>query len=156
MMGRRVLVAGTFDLIHEGHIKMLWEAKKLAGDDGELVVVIARDENVKRFKGRFPVIRESSRAYIVKNLKPVDRVVLGEKDPLDSIVKIRPDVIALGYDQWAEERWLRDELRKRGMEVEVVRLPRFGDSSSSSIIDKIVRLFCSDKEPRDGGGKPES
>ncbi len=155
-MGLRVLVAGTFDLIHEGHIKMLWEAKKLAGDDGELIVVIARDRNVKRFKGRFPVIRESSRAYIVKNLKPVDRVVLGEREPLESIVKIKPDVIALGYDQWADERWLTEELRKREMEVKVVRLPRFGDSSSSSIIARIVKLFCSGKEAGDGGGKPES
>ena len=50
-MGRKVVVAGTFDIIHEGHIKMLWEAKKLAGDDGKLIVIVARDENVKRFKG---------------------------------------------------------------------------------------------------------
>ncbi|HDI73954.1 MAG TPA: FAD synthase [Candidatus Korarchaeota archaeon] len=148
-MGRKVVVAGTFDIIHEGHIKMLWEAKKLAGDDGKLIVIVARDENVKRFKGRYPIIRESSRAYIVKNLKPVDRVVLGEKEPLDSIIKLKPDVIALGYDQWAEEVWLREELRKRGIEVEVVRLPRFGDSSTSSIISRVIKLFCSSKEVED-------
>ncbi len=148
-MGRRVVVAGTFDIIHEGHIKMLWKAKEIAGDDGELIVIIARDENVKRFKGRSPIIRESSRAYIVKSFKPVDRVVLGEKDPLDSIVKLRPDIIVLGYDQWAGEKWLKEELKKRGLEVEVIRLPRFGDSSSSFIIDRVIKLFCSFKKAED-------
>ncbi len=151
-MGRRVVVAGTFDIVHEGHIKMLWKAKELAGNDGELIVIIARDENVKRFKGRSPIIRESSRAYIVKNLKPVDRVILGEKEPLDSIVKLRPDIIVLGYDQWARESWLKEELRKRGLEVEVTRLPRFGDSSSSSIISKVIKLFCSFKKGEDRPG----
>ncbi len=142
-MGRRVMVAGTFDIIHEGHIKMLWSAKNLAGDDGELIVVVARDENVRKYKRREPILEESIRAYIVKNLKPVDRVVLGEKDPIESVVKLKPDVIALGYDQWADENWLREELLKRGINVEIVRLPRFGDSSSSSIVRRVINLFCS-------------
>jgi FAD synthetase len=142
-MGRRVMVAGTFDIIHEGHIKMLWSAKSLAGDNGELVVVVARDENVRKYKKREPILEESIRAYIVKNLKPVDRVVLGEKDPIESVLKLRPDVIALGYDQWADENWLREELLKRGLNVEIVRLPRFGDSSSSSIVRRVIKLFCS-------------
>jgi FAD synthetase len=137
------MVAGTFDIIHEGHIKMLWSAKSLAGDDGELVVVVARDENVRKYKKREPILEESIRAYIVKNLKPVDRVVLGERDPIESVLKLRPDVIALGYDQWADENWLREELLKRGLNVEIVRLPRFGDSSSSSIVKRVIKLFCS-------------
>jgi FAD synthetase len=137
------MVAGTFDIIHEGHIKMLWSAKSLAGDDGELVVVVARDENVRKYKKREPILEESIRAYIVKNLKPVDRVVLGERDPIESVLKLRPDVIALGYDQWADENWLREELLKRGLDVEIVRLPRFGDSSSSSIVRRVIKLFCS-------------
>jgi len=142
-MGRRVMVAGTFDIIHEGHIKMLWRAKSLAGDDGELVVVVARDENVRKYKKREPILEESIRAYIVKNLKPVDKVVLGERDPIESVVKLKPDIIALGYDQWADEDWLREELLKKGMNVEIVRLPRFGDSSSSSIVKRVINLFCS-------------
>lgn len=142
-MGRKVLVAGTFDILHEGHIKMLWEAKGLAGEDGELIVVVARDENVRKFKKREPVLNESARAYIVKNLKPVDRVVVGERDPLDSVVKVRPDVIALGHDQWADEGWLKRELEARGLRVEVVRLPKFGDSSTSSIIRKVLNQFRS-------------
>lgn len=141
-MGLRVLVAGTFDIIHEGHIRMLWEAKKLAGKNGELVVVVARDDNVRRFKGRDPILRESSRVYIVKNLKPVDRAFLGEKDPLESILKIRPDIIVLGYDQWADEDWLREELKRRGLNVKILRLPRFGDSSTSSIIERVLKQFC--------------
>lgn len=142
-MKRRVVVAGTFDIIHEGHVKMLWEAKKLAGDDGELIVIIARDENVRKFKGRDPIIDESSRAYIMKNLKPVDRVVIGERDPIESVAKLKPDVVVLGYDQWAEESWLRKELEGRGLNVEIVRLPKFGNSSTSSIIRKVLNQFKS-------------
>jgi FAD synthetase len=69
--------------------------------------------------------------------------VLGERDPIESVLKLRPDVIALGYDQWADENWLREELLKRGLNVEIVRLPRFGDSSSSSIVRRVIKLFCS-------------
>ncbi len=145
-MGRKVLAAGTFDIIHSGHVRMLWDAKKLAGDDGELVVVVARDENVRKFKGRDPIVPQEKRLYLVSNLKPVDRAVLGKENPLDSIVEERPDVIALGYDQWAEEKWLKEELRKRGLEVEVVRLPKYGNQSTSGIVSRIVEMFCHDSK----------
>ncbi len=145
-MGRKVLAAGTFDIIHLGHVTMLWDAKRLAGDDGELVVVVAKDENVRRFKGRDPIVPQEKRLYVVSNLKPVDRAVLGKDNPLDSILEERPDVIALGYDQWAEEGWLKEELRKRGLNVEVVRLPKYGNQSTSSIVNRIVKMFCQDSK----------
>ncbi len=141
-MGRKVLAAGTFDLVHAGHIKMLWDAKKLAGEDGELVVVVARDENVKKFKGRDPLIPQDLRLYVVSNLKPVDRAILGKENPLDSIIEEKPDLVVLGYDQWADEKWIKEELAKRGLKVEVVRLPKYGELSTSGIIEIVVDMFC--------------
>ena len=48
MSGKRVLAAGKFDILHLGHLAYLEQAKKLAGDDGELVVIIARDNTIER------------------------------------------------------------------------------------------------------------
>ncbi len=151
-MGKKVIVAGTFDLIHPGHVKLLQEAKKLAGEDGQLVVIVARDINVRRFKGRDPILSENERLEIVKNLKPVDRAILGDlSDPLIPIYREQPDLIALGYDQWVDERWLREELARRwNLTPEVVRLDKFScrDDSSSEIIRKILSMFC-----RSSGGE---
>ena len=46
---RKVMVFGTFDIIHKGHINMLIQAKKL-GDF--LVVVLACDKTIEAVKNR--------------------------------------------------------------------------------------------------------
>ena len=143
-MGRKVLTAGTFDIIHAGHVRLLLEAKKLAGSNGELVVVIARDENVKKYKGRPPIFTERERLFMIQNLKPVDRAILGDpKDPLSTIEKEKPDIIVLGYDQWATEEWLAKELMKRGLETKIIRMKKFEVevSSSSKVVERIMKLF---------------
>lgn len=114
---KKVLVGGVFDFIHPGHIFFLKKAKEL-GD--LLVVVIASDRTAKR-KG---AMHEAKwRKFLVENLKMVDKVVIGdEEDWLKVVEKERPDVIALGYDQTMDEGWLREELEKRGLKVEIVRI----------------------------------
>ena len=131
----RVMATGVFDLLHPGHVSFLREAKKL-GD--ELVVVVARDSTAKRFK-HAPITAESSRVEMVAALKPVDRAVLGrEGDIFEILEEIKPDVIALGYDQVHDEARIREECRKRGLpHTRVVRLPKFeGDIDGTR---KIVR-----------------
>ena len=99
-MGKVVMAAGTFDLLHLGHLHYLQEAKS-HGD--ELVVVIACDETVREKKHE-PLMSEETRAELVGALKPVDEVVIGkEGDRFETVEEIEPDVIALGYDQWHEE-----------------------------------------------------
>jgi FAD synthetase len=116
---RRVLVAGTFDIIHPGHIELLKHAWRL----GEVYVVVARDSNATKIKGRRPVVPEEQRLAVVSSLKYVSKAVLGsEKDLLEPITKIKPDYILLGPDQWAREEWLRGELAKRGLSAEVIRM----------------------------------
>jgi len=144
--GRRrfkvILTAGTYDIIHTGHLKTLEEAKR-RGD--VLIVIVARDKTVEKIKGRRPIIPENQRRTIVQSLKPVDFAILGsEKDFLEPIEKINPDLIVLGRDQPVNKRKLEKELRKRGLECKVVRL-RVWDSSplakTSKIIKKINETF---------------
>ena len=129
------MATGVFDLLHPGHVAFLQEAKKL-GD--ELVVVVARDSTAKRFK-HAPITPEANRVEMVGALKPVDRAVLGnEGDIFEILDEIRPDVIALGYDQLHNEEKIREECRRRGLpKTKVVRLPKFeGDLDGTR---KIVR-----------------
>jgi len=92
----RVLATGTFEILHPGHLLYLEEAKKL-GD--ELFVIVARDVNVKKRK-RTPIIREEQRLKMISALKVVDKAMLGsEKDMYEPLYSIKPDVIAIGYDQ---------------------------------------------------------
>ncbi len=129
------MATGVFDLLHPGHVSFLREARNL-GD--ELVVVVARDSTAKRFK-HAPITSESSRVEMVAALKPVDRAVLGHEGEIFEILEeIRPDVIALGFDQVHDEARIREECRKRGLpDTRVVRLPKFeGDLDGTR---KIVR-----------------
>jgi FAD synthetase len=125
------MATGVFDLLHPGHLYFLREARKL-GD--ELWVVVARDRTARRFKHE-PITPEDSRLQLVEALKPVDRAVLG--DIYDILDEIRPDVIAIGFDQVHDENRILEECRKRGLSTKVVRLPKFeGDLDGTR---KIVR-----------------
>ncbi len=130
----RVMATGVFDLLHTGHIHFLTEARRL-GD--ELVVVVARDSSARRFKHE-PIMGEASRVQLVAALKPVDRAVLGHEGDIYPILdEIRPDIIALGFDQIHNEERILEECRKRGLATKVVRLPKFeGDLDGTR---KIVR-----------------
>ncbi len=134
----RVMASGVFDILHPGHVLFLQEAKKL-GD--ELVVVVARDSTAKKFKHK-PIMPEEVRRFLVESLKPVDRAVLGhEYDMYKTVEEIKPDIIVLGYDQKFSEEEIEEECRKRGLDVKVVRLKKYGDSDlngTRKIIYKIV------------------
>jgi FAD synthetase len=143
---RKVLVAGTFDLLHPGHIRFFEETSKL----GDLYVIVARDINSERTKKRPVVVPEASRVYMVGSVRFVKKAVLGdEQDILKRVLEIKPDVIILGPDQGVDEAWLKKELAERGLPgVEVLRLSkRFNDlrpSSSREIIETVKKLFCGD------------
>lgn len=136
----KVMATGVFDLIHLGHVYYLQEAKNL-GD--VLVVVVARDSTVKRMKHE-PITPEAVRRELVASLKPVDEAVLGvEGDIFETVKKVRPDIIALGYDQPFREEWIVEECRKRGMDIKVVRLGRLGGDldGTRKIVSKIIDLW---------------
>ena len=136
-----------FDLLHLGHVKFLEEAKKAGGKNAELVVIVARDSTVQDTKGRKPIMPENQRRALVESLRVVDVAVLGleDFDIGDVIERVKPDVIALGYDQVDMERRVREYVNKHGLSVKVVRLGKFENdelSSSSKIREKIVEKFA--------------
>jgi FAD synthetase len=142
-----VLASGVFDLLHLGHVKFLEEAKKAGGKNAELLVIVARDRTVQKTKGRRPVMPENQRRALVEALRVVDEAVLGleDFDVGDVIERVKPNVIALGYDQAGMERRVREYVNKHGLSVKVVRVGKFADdelSSSSQIREKIVEKFA--------------
>jgi len=141
-----VLASGVFDLLHLGHVKFLEEAKKAGDKNAELIVIIARDNTVLGTKGRKPVMPENQRRALVESLKVVDEAVLGfeEFDIGDVIERIKPDVIALGYDQADMEKRVQEYVDKHKLSVTVVRIGKFEEDaldSSSKIRQKIVENF---------------
>ena len=134
----RVLATGTFEILHPGHLLYLEEAKKL-GD--ELFVIVARDINVKRRK-RTPIIPEEQRLKMVSALKVVDKAILGsEEDMYEPLYSIKPDVIAIGYDQDFDERKLEQELRKRGFNSEVIRIKKHNPNAFCKVEEIIKHIL---------------
>jgi FAD synthetase len=124
----------------------LEEAKKAGGKDAELIVIIARDITVEKNKGREPIMPENQRRALVESLKVVDEAVLGfeEFDIGDVIERIKPDVVALGYDQVDMEKRVQKYVDKHKLSVTVVRIGKFEEDaldSSSKIRQKIVENF---------------
>lgn len=141
-----VLASGTFDLLHLGHVRFLEEAKKAGGKDAELIVIVARDSTVKARKGKTTVMPEDQRRALVESLRVVDEAILGLEDFSieDVIEKIKPDVIAVGYDQDGIEREVLKAIEKKKNRIQLAKIGRFGKrelDSSSKIVRKIVEHF---------------
>ena len=142
-MGKTVLTSGAFDLLHYGHIRLLEEAKKIGGPDSRLVVIVARDETIKNLKGKPPVIPEDQRRAVLEALKVVDEALLGYEDiNMSKVINlIKPDIIAVGYDQQNIENMAKQTINTQNLKIQIHRLGRFGKSdlnSSSKIKRKIV------------------
>jgi cytidyltransferase-like protein len=122
----RIMVFGTFDMVHEGHRDLFRQARALATEP-HLIVSIARDSVALRIKGKRPVHTETERVALVRKESGVDEVVLGDTDGFAThIIEARPDVIALGYDQEGEYvDTLEETLRRAGLAVRIERLRAF-------------------------------
>ena len=116
-----VLVGGVFDLIHPGHIRTLLGART-HGD--VLIVVIARTSTAQKIKKYRQVFHnEDLRKELVSSLCFVDLAVIGsERSLYDTVEFIKPDIIALGYDQAHSEREIAENCRKRNLNAMVIRL----------------------------------
>ncbi len=120
---RKVITFGTFDIFHPGHISYLKQAKEL---EGYLVTVVAKDQTVKKNKGKWPVNNEKRRLEIVRKSQLVDETTLGQlKDKYAVIRKYRPDVIALGYDQKTNIAELKNKLIEFNLKAEIIRLKAY-------------------------------
>ncbi|HEY4517020.1 MAG TPA: riboflavin kinase [Candidatus Paceibacterota bacterium] len=123
---KRVMIFGTFDMIHQGHENLFEQARKLA-DNPHLIVSVARDTIVKRIKGFHPKNTELARLAALAEHPHVDEAVLGDAEGyIEHVLDARPDIIALGYDQEGEfVQNLADDLKAAGLETSIIRLQSF-------------------------------
>src|SRR3989344_6843398 len=130
----RIMVFGTFDMIHPGHEDLFRQARALArpehgrgADEPFLIVSVARDSAAARHKGAAARRNERERLEAVQSHPLVDKALLGDEEGYMTHIKYeRPDIIALGYDQSGEyvER-LEQDLKAAGLPTKVVRLVPF-------------------------------
>jgi cytidyltransferase-like protein len=128
-----VLVGGVFDLIHPGHIHTL-KAAKAVGD--LLVVIVARTYTAQKIKKDRKIYHEEAiRKELVSSLSFVDLALVGKEGTLyDTVEYVKPNVIALGYDQAHSEREIAENCAKRNLNVQVIRLSTPIPGSKSSKI----------------------
>ena len=143
-----VATGGCFDLLHAGHARTLAAARRLAGDDGVLVVCLNSDASVRRLKGPDrPVVAEADRAEMLRALAAVDAVeVFDEDDPRTVLERLRPDVWVKGGDYATDE--LPETPLVRGWGGEVVAVPYHAGRSSTRLLARL------EPEPVPTGGTP--
>ncbi len=143
-MKKKILVAGTFDILHPGHIFLINEAAKL----GDVYIVIATDKNRELYSGEAPIVPEQQRYEVMKSIKNVKDVKLGrhDNDTLRTVEEINPDIILLGPDQKFSAQKLQNALKMKGLKhIEVRRLENYYNKfklhSSSLIKKKIIEKY---------------
>ena len=119
--GRVVFTNGVFDLLHPGHVDVLFGARR-CGD--ALIVGLNSDASVRRIKGpERPVRNEAERAYVLAAFETVDCVVVFDQDtPLELVIALHPDVLVKGGDYTEATIVGASDVRSWGGEVRVVPL----------------------------------
>jgi rfaE bifunctional protein nucleotidyltransferase chain/domain len=131
--GKRVCFTnGCFDLLHEGHVRYLEEAR---GKGDCLIVGVNSDASVREIKGASrPIIPLEGRMTVLAALEAVDYVVpFAEPDPLELISYLRPQVLVKGGD------WNEREIVGRDVVEQTVVVPYIEGASTSGIIQTILR-----------------
>ena len=119
---KKVMVFGTFDILHKGHLYFLKEAKK----KGYLIAVVARDKTVVKVKKQKPVNNEKKRAENLRKIKFVNKVVIGDlKNKFKAVDRLKPDMICLGYDQKNFIQGLIRKIKKRKLKIKIFRIKPF-------------------------------
>jgi glycerol-3-phosphate cytidylyltransferase len=101
-LGKIVYTGGTFDLFHAGHVHFLKQCKRIAGDDGKVLVSLNRDEFIEAYKGKAPIVSFTERAEVLRACRYVDAVIPndGDADSKIAIDQVQPDFVVIG-DDWA-------------------------------------------------------
>lgn len=102
-MMKKIVVNGSFDIVHRGHLELLHYAKSL-GD--YLLVCIDTDKRITELKGpKRPINNQEDRKFLLQSMKPVDEVLLFDsKQHLENILEeYQPDVMVKGSDYVGKE-----------------------------------------------------
>jgi len=135
-----VYTGGTFDLIHPGHIYLLWQCAMLVGPGGKVVVSVNTDAFIRSYKGRDPVMPFEDRCDVLRAIRWVDEVVenTGGADSKPAIEAVSPDIIAIGEDwksrdYYSQMQFSPEWLAQRN--IRLVYLPLLEGRSSTRLRD---------------------
>ena len=140
-MAAIVYTGGTFDLLHAGHIDFLRVCRKVAGNDGQVIVALNQDDFIAQFKGKPPVCSYVERREVLLACRYVDQVIenTGGSDSKPAIVSASPDFILIGED-WANRDYYKqmsfspEWLDEKG--ITLLYVPRQRNLSSTAIKER--------------------
>jgi rfaE bifunctional protein nucleotidyltransferase chain/domain len=133
--GKRICFTnGCFDIVHQGHVLYLEEARR-KGDC--LIVGVNTDSSVREIKGENkPVIPLEGRMTVLAALEVVDYVVpFAEPDPFELISVLRPHILVKGGD------WEANEVIGRELVEETIVVPYIEGVSTTGIIKSILQRY---------------
>lgn len=104
---KKVYVAMSADIIHQGHLNVINEAKKL----GAVIVGLHTDDVIRSY-WRNPIMKYDERKEVIESIKGVEKVISQDSlDQVQNLIKIKPDYVVHG-DDWKGgfQRELRDKV----------------------------------------------
>ena len=126
---QKVLIFGTYDIIHPGHLNFFNQARK----HGKLTIIISRDKTVKAVKGRFPLNNETKRLANLKSINITENILLGNITNKYAIIKkLKPDVICIGYDQTSFTDKLKQKIKEFNLTTKIIRLKPYKEKEYKS------------------------
>lgn len=135
---------GCFDLLHRGHISLLYRARALGH---HLLVAINSDRSLRRLKGPGrPVLPAEDRALLLASLRFVDAVTIFDADtPLELIRAILPDHLVKGADYRRENVIGADVVEAAGGQLHL--LPLVEKVGTGVLIRRAVRALQDSEDP---------
>jgi glycerol-3-phosphate cytidylyltransferase len=144
-VGQIVYTGGTFDLFHSAHVRFLKACRRLAGQDGRVVVALNTDAFIQAYKGNSPIMSFDERKELLLGCRYVDAVVsnIGGADSKPSIEQVMPDLIVIGddwarKDYYAQMQFTRDWLDQ--MDIQLVYVPYTPGISTTDIKKRVAGL----------------
>jgi glycerol-3-phosphate cytidylyltransferase len=144
-LGQIVYTGGTFDLLHSAHIRFLKACRRLAGQDGRVVVALNSDAFIQAYKGSSPIMSFDERRELLLGCRYVDAVVsnIGGADSKPSIEQVMPDYVVIGddwarKDYYAQMQFTREWLDQ--MDIQLVYVPYTPGISTTDIKKRIAGL----------------
>lgn len=127
---KTVMIFGTFDILHVGHLNLFKQARKFAD---KLIVVVARDVNVEKIKKNNSINNEKERLELLQHIDLIDKAIWGDTRDVYKVIRTyKPDVIALGYDQKEFTDKLKDKIKEFKLTTKVVRLKPYQPTTKKS------------------------
>ncbi|WP_160687445.1 phosphoenolpyruvate mutase [Clostridium sp. C2-6-12] len=136
---KKVYVAMSADIIHQGHLNVLNEARKF----GDIIVGLHTDEVIRGY-WRNPIMKYEERKEVVSNIKGVISVIPQESlDQVENLLKLKPDYVLHG-DDWKEGS--QKELREKVIEVikewdgKLIEVPYTQGVSISKLDEELAQI----------------